>query len=1322
MEWVSPIYLKRVFLAFILMLVFIAGQPAFTLAADDLDNLLQNPGFEQKSEQWTADSWISGQEGSRFMAEQGEARSGSGYLILENRVANDAKWVQKVKVEAEAYYRFSAWLKAEGADPELTGANVSVLGTTATSEHYHETNGEWTYVELIGKTGREQTEMKVALRLGGYGSLNQGKAYFDDASLVKLEQAPENTAVVSFEPEQTGSAAADPDSASSRVSLVPPLVFSLLFFILFTVIYLAWINKEEARLPNRHSSGQKEWFGLALAAAFLLRLWIAHTIHGHPGDMATFAAWAGEAAASGIGGFYSNAGFADYPPGYIYVLYLLGKVQQWFDLGASSAAFGVVLKMPSLLADLAAAILVYYLGKRRISAKAAFGLGLLYLFNPAVIVNSAAWGQVDSFFALFLAAGVVLLTEKRVTGSCILFAVALLIKPQTLIFAPVLILALIASRSWKKAGVGLAAGAAVFVAGIVPFALYQRWDWIIRLYMETLQSYPYATLNAFNFFALTGANWKSQEALLLGLSYKTWGWLFIVAVTLFTAWLFFRRKKGTSADYYLLALVLIATVFVMGVKMHERYLFPGLLFALLSFISTRDRRLLQLFIAFSITFFINVSYVLQHGLEHLYAVGRQDGLLLLTSAANVVLWGYLIWTAWDLFINGRVKKLTDPPVKPSGIQLEKDRGAIQPAGSPSSDGNVPHAASSSTLVKGGIPLPAEDEGGASKQPFGRKDWLWMTLLTILYAAVALYQLGSFQAPETAWKPGSYGESLTIDLGEVYEIERTNGFSGIGDGSFSLEYAVAPDQWNHKQTIDLDYAKVFKWTSLPVQDEARYIRLTVNRSGFELKELAFFAKDNPQPLPVFSISAADGASEEGAAALFDEQDAAVYHPSFMHSTYFDEIYHARAAYEHLEGIKPYENTHPPLGKELIAVGVYLFGMNPFGWRIVGTLFGIAMIPLMYLFARRMLGKPVYGVIAALLMAFDFMHFAQTRIATIDVYGVFFIMLMYYFMYRYYTMNFYRDRLSRTLVPLFWSGLFFGIGAASKWIVIYGGLGLAFLFFLSLYERYKEYDAAKKALQNAPLPSKHNPYLGGEQQKPNKDDQADGDSLNRLIISRFPRYALASTAWCGLFFVIIPLAVYGLSFLPIMLSPGQEVSWAKLIQYQLDMFSYHSGLVATHSFSSPWWEWPFMVRPIWFYSGQALLPDDQVSSIVSMGNPAIWWLGTLAVLVTAVWLFKGRSKGMLVVVVAFCSQYIPWMLVPRLTFIYHYFAMVPFVILCLTYWFKRGMEAEPRLKYPVYGYVGICAALFAWFYPILSGQPISKAYASLLKWFQSWYFYS
>jgi len=128
-------------------------------------------------------------------------------------------------------------------------------------------------------------------------------------------------------------------------------------------------------------------------------------------------------------------------------------------------------------------------------------------------------------------------------------------------------------------------------------------------------------------------------------------------------------------------------------------------------------------------------------------------------------------------------------------------------------------------------------------------------------------------------------------------------------------------------------------------------------------------------------------------------------------------------EHLNGIYPYEITHPPLGKIIIGIGISLFGMTPFGWRFSGTFFGVLMLPVIYVFAKKLFGGKAVPTACMLLVATDFMHFVQTRIATIDTYAVFFILLMYLFMYMYLEGGKWRD--------LALSGIFFGLGAASKW---------------------------------------------------------------------------------------------------------------------------------------------------------------------------------------------------------------------------------------------------------------------------------------------------
>lgn len=161
-------------------------------------------------------------------------------------------------------------------------------------------------------------------------------------------------------------------------------------------------------------------------------------------------------------------------------------------------------------------------------------------------------------------------------------------------------------------------------------------------------------------------------------------------------------------------------------------------------------------------------------------------------------------------------------------------------------------------------------------------------------------------------------------------------------------------------------------------------------------------------------------------------------TYYNSTYFDEIYHARTAYEHLRGVYPYEVSHPPLGKEILSLGIVLFGMTPLGWRCMGALFGVAMLPLMWDLLRRMFRDDRVALCGTALLAFDFMHLTQTRIATIDSFATLFILLMYLFLYRYFTEGKLRHLAA--------CGVTFGIGAATKWTCLYAGAGLGVLWAL------------------------------------------------------------------------------------------------------------------------------------------------------------------------------------------------------------------------------------------------------------------------------------
>ena len=174
----------------------------------------------------------------------------------------------------------------------------------------------------------------------------------------------------------------------------------------------------------------------------------------------------------------------------------------------------------------------------------------------------------------------------------------------------------------------------------------------------------------------------------------------------------------------------------------------------------------------------------------------------------------------------------------------------------------------------------------------------------------------------------------------------------------------------------------------------------------------------------------------------------------------------------------------------------------------------------------------------------------------------------------------------------------------------------------------------------------------------------------------------------------------------------------------MLNYHAGLGGdTHYFRSPWYQWPVIAWPMWYYSGTSYMPAGTISSISCMGNPAVWWAGLVALIIVAVraaWMRKA-PKNYLLVLIGFASQFLPWVLVPRSTFIYHYFASVPFIIIATVLvldWVRR--KSNKGFRIAAITLMALALVLFVAFYPLESGTPVSRAYANLLRWF-NWYYF-
>ena len=248
------------------------------------------------------------------------------------------------------------------------------------------------------------------------------------------------------------------------------------------------------------------------------------------------------------------------------------------------------------------------------------------------------------------------------------------------------------------------------------------------------------------------------------------------------------------------------------------------------------------------------------------------------------------------------------------------------------------------------------------------------------------------------------------------------------------------------------------------------------------------------------------------------------------------------------------------------------------------------------------------------------------------------------------------------------------------------------------------------------------------------------------------------WCLIFFVIVPVVIYGASYfryytaqwLPqrqaqiysadtasyasaddVKLGFGDAVStYVKgVIKNQGDMFNYHSTLKSDHSAASSWWMWLLDMRPTWFYVGGYGNPNGNVGTISAFGNPATWIFCTVAAVALIIVLIIKRRLPLEEWFIFVClgSSFLPWVLVPRSTYAYHFYASVPFITLAagrlIMYWEEKddkkradkGQKGRSGVRSIKWIWIGLALLLFVVFYPVISGLEVPREYIGALQWF-------
>jgi dolichyl-phosphate-mannose-protein mannosyltransferase len=600
------------------------------------------------------------------------------------------------------------------------------------------------------------------------------------------------------------------------------------------------------------------------------------------------------------------------------------------------------------------------------------------------------------------------------------------------------------------------------------------------------------------------------------------------------------------------------------------------------------------------------------------------------------------------------------------------------------------------------------------------------LISIVFFGIASWNVGSVAYPVTNWQSTTQ-ESFYVNLGSSQQVQNVYFWVSIGNASVTV-YSGSPENWSYVGQYSLqdrttDY---YTWHSITLNVDTQYLSFNVTAQDYDTRPNFYWSVPNPtdkEPSPFIEVSeigvlgasnqqipitaiTGENTTDATLSKLVDEQGSLELPPSYMSKMYFDEVYFARSAIEYVNHQIPVERTHPPLGKLIQAVGVAAIGATPFGWRIMGVIFGTLIVSLMYLLGKKLFGTWIGGFSAAFLMTFDFMHFTMARIGTVDTYVVFFSLLSQLFFLVYF-MNVVKDGWKKTSVlTLFFAVVFFALGFSTKWFTIFGAAGLLALLAAV---RIKDLSRLKASL---------------------------GDKYVAFFNHPFPLL---------LGFIGIAVAIYFATYIPEMLAGD---SFPSILNLQVSMLGFHSGSVVDPS-SSPWWTWPFMVGlnsqvPRWFDVSYFPPNNTTISTITVLGNPAVWWVGFILMLVLAERAIHGRAlvtnlwsrlsksslrkrvslKGTgwdlaaIYIVAVFAFSWLPYVIIGRATYIYHYYLSVPLLCLGITYFINKYWNTR-KGKIAAIALFAAVVGLFLLFYPVISGAPISSSFIhSYLRWFPSW----
>ncbi len=611
---------------------------------------------------------------------------GAGVITLGSDVEDDLRLCRKVTVNGASRYVLSGEIATQdvsmGRGASLSIDNYSLDKSCVYSDGISGDN-DFTETRLYFETKPDQTEVILALRLGGYSESSRGTAQFRNISLRSGDAEEGHYQLL----EAWGGSDEEESDNAFRGEEQYKSFFAVIVWaaVLSGVLLIFGVYRNRRLLTSKTLPDKNYWLGFAfiVVVGLALRMILCALFRGHDSDMGCFIGWGQDIAGNGTRQFYWAPGhdWYDYPPGYMLFLGGYSAILNLFRLDTGSV-LGIFLYMfPAVVADLALSLLLMNFARRqRINNAGALILGGLVFMNPALLFLTGAWGQIDSILTFWLAVSFLLLLDRK-TGlldrnrilSGAVFGLAVMTKWQALMFGPVYAFAHLFLIRWdgKEAwsdlrDTVLSALSAITVILLIslPFKGDEGLLWFVERFLSASSHYDYATVEAYNYFAFCGANWKPSGEYIIPkvLTFKQFGTIAIAFAILCgfrTVLRRYRAQKQLKRDLwedkgflFLAASLTMALIFTFGHYMHERYVVPILVMLLFAYAYYKDKRLLLAALLFTVTTFLNemmAQYVVSQGAMNVIRGGREHNTVLrFWSGAEVIVCLYFVYVVLDM--------------------------------------------------------------------------------------------------------------------------------------------------------------------------------------------------------------------------------------------------------------------------------------------------------------------------------------------------------------------------------------------------------------------------------------------------------------------------------------------------------------------------------------------------------------------------------------------------------------------------------------------------------------------------------------------------